>query len=103
MSSLFGTLEFAHLNIESSSRHNPYSLQMTNGYNDSKSEDEDYVFINSSNKIEQISPPLSTSISNVQKKRVLWQIDYFSVPYYVRTYENHLFICDKYGLNSQII
>jgi hypothetical protein len=100
MSSLFGILEFVHLNGDSS-RFDPYSSsQITNGYNDIqlKSEDEDYVFIDPSNKIEQISS--LTSISNVQKKKLLWQIDYFSVPYYVRTYGNQLFICDKYGSNT---
>jgi hypothetical protein len=52
-----------------------------------------------SNKIEQISSILS--IPNALKKNLLWQIDYFSVPYYVRTYGNQLFVCDKYGLTIQ--
>ncbi|CAF1344321.1 unnamed protein product [Adineta steineri] len=103
-SSLFGTLDFIQLNTDIN-RSDPYVSQTTNGYNDFqlKSEDEDFVFINPSNnnnknnlliKNEQIPLPLSTT--NIQKKK-LWQIDYFSVPYYVRTYGNHLFVCDKYG------
>ncbi len=65
---------------------------MTNGYSDRplKSDDEDYVMIDPSAKFD--------SNPSVQKKKLLWQIDYFSVPYYVRTYENQLYICDKYGL-----
>lgn len=43
------------------------------------------------------SPSPSSSIPTVLKKKIVWQIDYFSVPYYVRTYGNQLFICDKYG------
>ncbi|CAF0870110.1 unnamed protein product [Rotaria sp. Silwood1] len=106
ISSLFGTLQFAQLNTESPTC-DQYSLPITNGYYDSqiKSEDEDYVVIGSSNHnhfknilsnpIEQLSS--LSSISNIPKKKLLWQIDYFSVPYYVRTYGNQLFICDKYG------
>ncbi|CAF2378891.1 unnamed protein product [Rotaria sp. Silwood2] len=106
ISSLFGTLEFVQLNTESTTS-DPYAVPLTNGYNDSqlKSEDEDYVLINSfnhnysrnisTNPIEQI--PSLSAIANIPKKQLLWQIDYFSVPYYVRTYGNQLFICDKYG------
>lgn len=93
MSLLFGTLDFLPLNNE--------LFPMTNGYNETqiKSEDDDYIVIDSStNKTEQIP-----SISNVQKKKLLWQIDYFSVPYYVRTYGNQLFICDKYGMKYFIL
>ncbi|CAF0925977.1 unnamed protein product [Rotaria sordida] len=108
ISSLFGTLEFVQLNPQSNT-FDPYSIPITNGYNDlqSKSEDDDYVLINSSNHnhnhfknilSNQIEPISSlSSISHVPKKKLLWQIDYFSVPYYVRTYGNQLFICDKYG------
>jgi hypothetical protein len=98
MSSLFGTLDFVHLHAEPT-RFEPCLSQTTNGYHDSqiKSDDEDYVFIDPSNRIEHISS--SSSIPNVQKKQLLWQIDYFSVPYYVRIHGNQLFICDKYGLN----
>ncbi len=92
---LFGTLEFVNLNTDSITRIDPYSTPLTNGYSDrpSKSDDEDFVIIDSSTKLE-------SSVPNVQKKKLLWQIDYFSVPYYVRTYENQLYICDKYGSNK---
>ncbi|CAF4121240.1 unnamed protein product, partial [Rotaria magnacalcarata] len=106
-SSLFGTLEFIPLNSNVSTTSDPCSLPMTNGYNHSqtKSEEQDYVFVDSSSNhfpksflssaIEQISS--LSSNSPTPNKKLLWQIDYFSVPYYVRTYENQLFICDKYG------
>ncbi len=96
---LFGTLEFVNLNTESTTtRIDPYSTPITNGYGDRplKSDDEDYVMIDPSTKLE----PISSAIPSVQKKKLLWQIDYFSVPYYVRTYENQLYICDKYGLKK---
>ena len=91
-----GTLDFVQLNGESV-RIEPYSLPIINGHHDLplKSEDEDYVFIHPSTKFE----PNLSAISNVQKKKLLWQVDYFSVPYYVRTCANQLYICDKYGLN----
>ncbi|UJR35744.1 hypothetical protein I4U23_028493 [Adineta vaga] len=100
VSSLFGTLNFNHINTDST-RSDPTSSQLTNGYHDSQSkfEDDDFVVINSPNKnliskkIEQKSLP----IPHTQKKKLLWQIEYFSVPYYVRIFENQLFICDKYG------
>jgi len=77
MSTLFGKLEYTDL----------HSTQ-TNGDSDIETKlddnDDDYILIDS------ISP-------NEQKKKLLWQIDYFSVPYYVRTFNNQLFVCDKYG------
>ena len=50
-----------------------------------------------SNNIEQTSSYLSTS--NIPMKKQIWSIDYFSVPCYVKIYENRLFICDKFGMN----
>lgn len=44
----------------------------------------------------QIPSLLSSTIT--PKKKLLWQLDYKSVPYYIRTYNNQLFVCDKYGL-----
>jgi hypothetical protein len=89
MSSLFGTLNFIPLDSHSSER------------NDSpfKPDHDDYVFIetsyNKSTKIDEISRSLPIPIA--PKKKLLWQLDYKSVPYYVRTYNNQLFVCDKYG------
>ena len=34
---------------------------------------------------------------NVPKKKLFWQIEYYAVPYYVCTYGNQLFVCDRYG------
>lgn len=89
MSSLFGTLNFIPFDSYSS-KHNDLPF---------KPDHDDYVFIETSNnksiKIDQISKPLSIPIT--PKKKLLWQLDYKSVPYYVRTYNNQLFVCDKYG------
>ncbi len=49
-----------------------------------------------SSKIDQILT--SVPIPIAPKKKLLWQLDYKSVPYYVRFYHNQLFVCDKYGL-----
>lgn len=110
ISSVFGKLDFVTLNTDSNA-FDPYTTPMTNGYSHSqtKSEDDDFIVVDStstnnnansfSNSTEHIlSPPSLSSISNMPKKRLLWQIEYFSVPYYVRVYESQLFICDKYGL-----
>lgn len=107
ISSLFGTLDFQSLSNESNSS-DPYFSSMTNGYIHNRHvrpEGDENVHTDPStnhlsknfsfNPIEPISS-LAT-ISNIPKKRLLWQIEYFSVPYYVRTYGNQLFICDKYG------
>jgi len=65
-----------------------------------KPDDDDYVFIETSNiksnKIDQILSPIAIPLA--PKKKLLWQLDYKSVPYYVRSYNNQLFVCDKYGL-----
>ena len=101
MTSLFGTLEYVDLNSDSTII-DPYSIPITNGYPNlpSNSNETNCPIIqeinNSLNQNEQTS--LSYFISNVEPKKLLWQIDYFSVPYYVRIYDNELFICDKYGL-----
>lgn len=60
---------------------------------------EDYVFVKTSdtipNRIDRILSPLPIPIA--PKKKLLWQLEYKSVPYYVRYYNNQLFVCDKYG------
>jgi hypothetical protein len=72
-----------------------------------KSDEDDFIFVDtpnhnnrhfySNNRNEQISSLLTIPLA--PKKKLLWQIDYYSVPYYVRTYGNQLFVCDKYGSN----
>lgn len=47
-------------------------------------------------KVNRISP----TPTPLPKKKLLWQLDYKSVPYYVRTYNNELFVCDKYGART---
>ena len=44
-------------------------------------------------------PPSITPlpIPSVPKKKLLWQLEYKSVPYYIRTFADRLFVCDKYG------
>jgi hypothetical protein len=91
MSSLFGILNFIPLDSSSSSQL-PNDIQY-------KPDDDDYVFIETSNiksnKIDRRLSPLPIPIAS--KKKLLWQLDYKSVPYYVRFYNNQLFVCDKYG------
>ncbi|CAF3744832.1 unnamed protein product [Adineta steineri] len=92
ISSLFGTLEFIPLDSDSSHIDDlPY-----------KPDHDDYIFIeplqNKSNKIDQLLTPLPIPLA--PKKKLLWQLDYKSVPYYVRTYNHQLFVCDKYGYLS---
>ncbi|CAF4620631.1 unnamed protein product, partial [Rotaria magnacalcarata] len=81
----FGTLEFIPLNSNVSTTSDPCSLPMTNGYNHSqtKSEEQDYAFVDSSSNhfpksflssaIEQISS--LSSNSPTPNKKLLWQID----------------------------
>ena len=91
ISSIFGTLNF--LPLDSS------STQHTN--QQFKPDDDDFVFVETPiNKINKIDRLLSLPISipSAPKKTLLWQLDYKSVPYYVRTYNSQLFVCDKYGL-----
>ncbi|UJR10345.1 hypothetical protein I4U23_014551 [Adineta vaga] len=89
MSSLFGTLNFTSLDSQ--------STDVT-----FKADHDDYLFSETSHqkshRLDHISTPLS--IPNVPKKKLLWQLDYKSVPYYVRTCNNQLFVCDKYGYLS---
>lgn len=60
---------------------------------------DDYVFIEPAHHqlpiVNQILAPLPTPV--VVKKKLLWQLDYKSVPYYIRAYNRQLFVCDKYG------
>ncbi|CAF0846890.1 unnamed protein product [Adineta ricciae] len=90
ISSLFGTLNFLSLN-------SPHSNHVK-----SKPDHDDYLLLESSqpqpHRFDQISPPLP--VPQAMKKKLLWQLDYKSVPYYVRTYNNQLFVCDKYGYLS---
>ncbi|CAF1074756.1 unnamed protein product [Adineta ricciae] len=94
ISSLFGSLEFTDVHTDSP------SSQLTDSHRNSqcKSEDDEFDVINSSNlpenkiKYEQLS-----SSPHLQKKKLFWQIEYFSVPYYVRILGNQIFVCDKYG------
>jgi len=64
-----------------------------------KPDDDDYVIIETghiqSNQSDRILSSLPIPIA--PKKNLLWQIDYKSVPYYIRSYNNQLFVCDKYG------
>jgi len=66
-----------------------------------KTEDDDYVYIESSkpkvDTTDRILSPLPIPFS-APKKKLLWQLDYKSVPYYVRYYGSQLFVCDKYGI-----
>ena len=39
----------------------------------------------------------SPSMPSVPKKKLLWQLEYKSVPYYIRTFANQLFVGDRYG------
>ncbi|CAF0919473.1 unnamed protein product [Rotaria sordida] len=93
ISLLLGTLKFIPLDS--------YSSQLSNIYNNLQLESEydDNIFIETNlNKStinnQQLSP---LPIPIVSKKKLLWQLDYKSVPYYIRTYNNQLFVCDKYG------
>jgi hypothetical protein len=89
-SSLFGTLNFIPLDSSASQISNESQF---------KPDDDDYVFIETSNiksnQFDRILSPLPIPIS--PKKKLLWQLEYKSVPYYVRFYNNQLFVCDKYG------
>ncbi|CAF3527317.1 unnamed protein product [Rotaria socialis] len=94
---LMGTLKFIPLNS--------HLLQCSNLYDDlqseSDSEDDDVpieTILNKPTTIDPLSLPLSAPA--VSNKILLWQLDYKSVPYYIRTYNNQLFVCDKYGYIS---
>lgn len=103
-SSLFGTLEFAHVNNDAS-RSDPPPSHMSNGHRQptppptkpNDDDDDDFVVVNRPNLPAPATLPPSVSNTEIQRKKLLWQIDYFSVPYYVRTCANLLFVCDKYG------
>lgn len=58
---------------------------------------EDYlrIVVDQSNRV--FSLPDLSSFPSIPKKKFLWQIDYKSVPYYLRLFNHRLFVCDKYG------
>ncbi|CAF2388785.1 unnamed protein product [Rotaria sp. Silwood2] len=96
ISLLLGALNFIPLDS--------YSSQLSNVYNDLQLEPDynDDVFIEANhNKLATINQRVSPlPVPIVSKKRFLWQLDYKFVPYYIRTYNNQLFVCDKYGYIS---
>ena len=82
VSSLFGTLNLTDFNRNSS--------PILNGH----------AHLPNSSENDPFDPSIkSDSINNLPRRKLLWQIEYFSVPYYLRIHDNHLYICDKYGLH----
>lgn len=117
VSSLLGSLEFLS-STNQIDRSNPYASsttaaaskvenrsKMTTELNEIDDDDDEEPFtsqwtrlMDSSHSSTKSESRLSPSTSGTPtRKRLLWTIDYFSVPYYVRTYGNQLFVCDKYG------
>jgi len=117
VSSLLGSLEFLS-STNQNDRSNPYACsttaaapkvenrpKMTTELSEIDDDDNEEPFnshftrpmdlSHSSTKSESRLSPLASGTPT--RKRSIWTIDYFSVPYYVRTYGNHLFVCDKYG------
>ncbi|CAF1365194.1 unnamed protein product [Rotaria magnacalcarata] len=93
---LIGTLKFIPLDSHLLQCSNPYdALQSESDSDDGVSIETN---INKPTTINPLSSPLSAP--TVSNKILLWQLDYKSVPYYIRTYNNQLFVCDKYGYIS---
>ena len=58
---------------------------------------EDYVQLPLDQWHRPISIPNLSSVAVAPKKKFLWQIEYKSIPYFIRMFHQRLFVCDKYG------
>ncbi|CAF0824354.1 unnamed protein product [Rotaria sp. Silwood1] len=93
---LLGTLHFISLDSYPSQLSNvDNNLQLELNYDDCAFIEENH---HKPATINQLLSPLPVPLTS--KKKLLWQLDYKSVPYYIRTYNNQLFVCDKYGYIS---
>lgn len=93
ISLLFGTLNFVTLD-SSSSEHSNTSNDLS-----IEQDSDDFVFIekqyDNTSHFNQMSASLPIQMAS--RKNFLWQLEYKSVPYYIRTYNQYLYVCDKYG------